>query len=90
MKWNGKELREILKFKEAANKSRLFPSFFSSKNDSERNSEVFSENDSERNSEAFLFRKWFETEFRGFSQPKIVRNGIRGVFSSEKWFGTEF
>jgi hypothetical protein len=63
-----------------------------------------SENDLEQDSEVFLFRKWFGTEFRGFSQLKMVRNGIprgfifrekfgtelRWFFSSEKWFGTEF
>jgi hypothetical protein len=57
-----------LKFNETANKSRLFPKFFSSENNSERNSEVFSvpkmirnkiprfltsKNGSERNSEEF-------------------------------------
>ncbi len=72
------EFREILKFNKAANKSRLFLKFFSAKNDSEQNSEVFpvlkmirngilkffsSKNGSERNSQVFLIQKWFGTEF---------------------------
>jgi hypothetical protein len=40
-----------------------------------------SENGSERNSKVFLvFQKWFRTEFRGFSHPKMVQNGIPRVF----------
>ncbi len=89
---NETEFREILKFKEAANKSNLFPKFFSSENDLERNSEVLSVPKMIRTGipRFFFFRKWFGTEFRGFSQPKMVQNGIPRVFSSEKWFGTEF
>jgi hypothetical protein len=53
------------------------PSFFSSENGSERNSEVFSsENGLERNSKVY--------------DSKMVCNGIPRVFSSKKWFGTEF
>jgi hypothetical protein len=57
-----------------------------------------------RNPRILLFWKWFGTEFRGFSHPKMVRSGIPRVFlfreivqngipkffSSEKWFGMEF
>jgi hypothetical protein len=39
-----------------------------------------SENYSEWNSEVFFFQKWFRTEFRGFSHPKMVQNGIPRVF----------
>jgi hypothetical protein len=63
---------KIMNFYKAANESRLFPKFFSSKNYLEWNSEIFfsSKNDSERNSEVF-------------SLPKIVQNGIQKFFSSK-------
>jgi hypothetical protein len=68
-----------------------FRGFFSSKNGSEWNSEVF------------LIQKWFGTQLRWFFR-EMVRNGISRVFlfremvgnkiprvfSSEKWLGTEF
>jgi hypothetical protein len=60
----------------------FFRSFFSSKNDSKRNSEVFSllKMIPNRIPRFFLIRKWFLTEFQGFSHPKMFRNGIPRVF----------
>jgi hypothetical protein len=60
----------------------FFRSFFSSKNDLKRNSEVFSllKMITNRIPRFFLFRKWFLTEFQGFSHPKMFRNGIPRVF----------
>jgi hypothetical protein len=49
---------------EAANKSRLYPKFFSSENDSERNSEVFSIPKIIRNGIPRFFSSAKQAEFR--------------------------
>jgi hypothetical protein len=49
---------------EAANKSRLYPKIFSSKNDSERNSEVFSLPKIIRNGIPRFFSSTKQAEFR--------------------------
>jgi hypothetical protein len=86
------ELREIMKFYEAADKCVFFRSLVSSENDSERNSKVFSlpKMTQKRIPRFFLFPKWFGTDFKVFLIQKWFRTEFQGFFSSEKWFGTEF